>query len=365
MNTNPKINPTLAELLQKYAELILLPDFVKVTPEEIRLSASSALDKPEPNSIIFLNELNALNTVLSVKPKVIVVPQKTPEDMLKSIPSEVIPLLSPNPKLAMALINKDYFSYHRIEGHFDFSDQDIHPTALIHRTAQLGSNIKVGPFAVIGANCKIGKDSLIGSHVVIEADCELGEACVIYSHSTIAWRSQLGNACVVQSGCTIGSDGFGYATDPKGQHHGIPHQGRVILGHHVHVGAGSQIDRGTYGDTVIGDQTKIDNLVHIAHNCKVGRSCLLTAGFLMAGSSEVGDFFVAGGGTVVTGHIKVTDHVQVAGKSVVHKSVDKPGSYGGYPLVPLNEHLKNLASLGKITTIRKDVDTLLKKLGLR
>ncbi|MCO5113503.1 MAG: UDP-3-O-(3-hydroxymyristoyl)glucosamine N-acyltransferase [Bdellovibrionaceae bacterium] len=366
MNVVQKSNPTLSELLEKYSGLITeAPTRKSTSNSDVLLTCASALDQPKPNSIIFLNELQALAEVIQVQPQVIVLPQKTPEDVLSGIPSDIIILLSPNPKLAMALINKEYFSYSRIDGHFDFSESPIHPTAQIHPTAELGQNVHVGPFAVIGADSKIGNNSKIAAHAVIEKDCELGEGCVIFSHTTIGWRSRLGQFCVVQSGCTIGSDGFGYATDEKGQHHGIPHQGRVILGHHVHIGAGTQIDRGTYGDTIIGDQTKIDNLVHIAHNCKIGRSCLLTAGFMMAGSSELGDFFVAGGGTFVTGHIKVTSNVQVAGKSVVHKSVDKSGSYGGYPLVPLKEHLKNLASLGKITTLRKDIDTILKKTGLR
>lgn len=359
--------PTVGELLEKHSQLLSpLPSAPDISAHlATPITGSSAVDKPEANTMIFLSELNLLASILEAQPQVLVLPKKTPEEVLQRIPTDILVLLSPNPKLAMALINKEYFSYDRIEGHFDFAEAEIHPLAQIHPTAQLGSGVKVGPFAIIGAGSQIGDHSQIASHAVIEKDCVLGKGCVIHAHTTIAWRSQLGDHCVVQSGATIGSDGFGYATDERGAHHGIPHQGRVILGNHVHVGAGSQIDRGTYGDTTIGDQTKIDNLVHIAHNCKVGRSCLLTAGFLMAGSSEVGDFFVAGGGSVVTGHIKVTHQVQVAGKSVVHKSITKPGSYGGYPLVPLNEHLKNLASLGKITTMRKDLDSILKKLGLK
>lgn len=361
MTKNP---PLVQELLQQYPELINSSSKLSETQLKTSIPCSSALDKPEEGSIIFLNELRTLSTALESKPLVLVLPHKTPSEVLESISKDIIVLLSPSPKLAMALVNKDHFSYNRINGHFDFSDQDIHPTAIIHPTAELGANVKVGPYAVIGAQCKIADDSHIASHAVLESECIIGKGCQVFSNATIGWKTQMGDFCVVQSGSMIGSDGFGYATDAKGAHHSIPHQGRVVLGHHVHIGAGSQIDRGTYGDTTIGDQTKIDNLVHIAHNCKVGKSCFLTAGFLMAGSSEVGDFFITGGSTVVTGHIKVTNNVQVAGVSVVHKSIDKPGSYGGYPLVPLKEHLKNIASLGKITTFRKDLNKVLKKLGL-
>lgn len=352
--------PTVQDLLKKYPGLISASANISDSQLKASVTKSSALDKPEQGSIIFLNEVSQLQSVIYFKPQILVLPQNTGAEVLKDVPPEILVLLSPSPKLAMALLNKDYFSYNRIDGHFDFAEALIHPTAMIHSTAALGQNVKVGPYAVIGAHVKIGSDTKIASHAVIESESEIGNFCQIFSNTTIGWKSKIGNFCVIQSGSTIGSDGFGYATDEKGAHHSIPHQGRVVLGDHVHVGSGSQIDRGTYGDTVVGEQTKIDNLVHIAHNCKIGKSCFLTAGFMIAGSSEVGDFFIAGGATVVTGHIKVTNNVQVAGVSVVHRSIDKPGSYGGYPLVPLKDHLRNLTSIAKISDLRKQLEKLIK-----
>lgn len=357
--------PTLKELQEKYSELLEFGPKLTDALAQMPISKLSAEDSPERDSIVFLTDLKQLNSVIEAKPKAIVVLQKMGAQATILVPDNIALLLSPNPKLAMAIINKDLWAYNRILAHFTFSESKIHPTAVVHPTAQVAKDVSIGPFTVIGPNTKIASRCLIASHVTIEADCEIGEESQIFSNATIAWKTQMGKGCVVQSNSCIGSDGFGYATDQMGRHFGISHQGGVILKDYVHIGAGTQIDRGTYGHTVIGEQTKIDNLVHIAHNCKIGRSCFLTAGFMMAGSSEIGDFFVTGGGTVVTGHIKVANNVQVAGVSVIHKNVDKPGSYGGYPLVPLKTHLKNLSTYGKIVEIRKDLDFILKKLGLK
>lgn len=360
-------NFSIQTLLQSWPDLIKPSEHFKESQSTTEIEQVCSLQDPQANSIVFISEglsdFNFTNT--SNLPKAVVVPLNTPQDVLTNLAElNIIPLLSPQPKLAMAFVSEKFFTGARIDNHFAFSESHIHPSATIHPSAQLGEGVKVGPNAVIGKDCVIGDFSKIASNVVIESEVTLGKHCQIYPNATLSWGSVLGDYCNVQSNSCVGSDGFGYATSHIGQHFGIPHLGRVRFGNHVHIGAGTQIDRGTYGETSIGDFTKIDNLVHIAHNCKIGKSCLLTAGFMMAGSSEVGNFFVTGGGTVVTGHIKVTDNVQVAGVSVVTKSITKSGKYGGYPLVSLSEHLKITATSGKILEIRKNVSRILKHLKL-
>jgi UDP-3-O-[3-hydroxymyristoyl] glucosamine N-acyltransferase len=356
--------------------LQLWPDLLKpgadLNEDQLSLSIKQvcAFEAPESDSIVFIGDqspdfLTILLANPEKKPMAIVISLNTASNIINElIKNKIIPLLSPNPKLAMALVSSKYFAQTRLDDHFNHSNKDIHPTAIIHSTAKLGKNVKIGPFVVVGANTVIGDNSKIASHVVIEDDATLGLECLIYSHVTIGWQSLLEDNCVVQSHSSIGSDGFGYSTDQRGQHFGIPHLGRVHLAKHVHIGAGVQIDRGTYGETYIGDFTKLDNLVHIAHNCKIGKSCLLTAGFLMAGSSTIGNFFVCGGGTSVTGHISIADNVQLAGLSGVQKSIPKPGKYGGYPVVPLTEHFKTLSSISKLVEFRKDLNKIMKHLKL-
>ncbi len=358
---------SIIELLKCWPEL--LKPSREFSPHELQtvLHQVCSVTAPLPGSIIFISDItdDPLKFMQQDSPKVIVLPLNTSLDLIDSLDKrEILILLSPNPKLAMALVIEKYFLAARVNNHFKFSESNIHTSAIIHKTAKLGQNIKIGPNVVVGANTLIKDFCKIASNVVIEEDVVIGEHCQIHPNVTIGWGSILGQHCWVQSNSCVGSDGFGYATNQIGQHFAIPHIGRVRLGDHVHIGAGTQLDRGTFGETVIGDYTKIDNLVHIAHNCKIGKSCLITGGFMVAGSTEIGNFFVCGGRTTVNGHIKVTDHVQVAGLSVVQKSVSAPGKYGGYPLMSLSQHLKVTATLAKLFEFRKDLNRVMKQLKL-
>ncbi len=371
----------IGELLQNWPDLLALSDPKAITSSDIEVLFISSVENPESKSMVFISEigpflnLKDLNpstqselvlNFLKTPPLVAVLPLNVEPEIINIFNKHsILTLKSPNPKLAMALVSQKYLIHPRINHHFEFSESDIHPTAIIHPSAQVGKSVKIGPYSVVGKNTKVGDFSRIASHVVIESDVEVGTHGQFFSGSIISWGTVMGDHCLIQSNSCIGSDGFGYATDPKGQHFEIPHVGRVRFGHHVHIGAGTQIDRGTYGETYIGDFTKIDNLVHIAHNCKIGKSCLITGGFMVAGSTEIGNFFVCGGRTTVTGHIKITDHVQLAGLSGVQKSVTQSGKYGGHPLIPLNEYLRVLSSSTKILEFRKDISRLMKHLNLK
>lgn len=356
---------SLKEICQEWPDLIKT-SYASESVLKTQIEDICPIESPKPQSLIFISEpTDKMSILFDKSPLTLVLPLNTKEEELKKLnESQITTLLSPNPKLAMALIGQKYLIKPRIQSHFAFGQTQVHPTALIHPSAEISSGCQIGPYSVIGPNCKIGDNSKIASHVTMESNVTLGDSCTIFSHVSLGQDTVMGDFCLVQSQSCIGSDGFGYATSNKGEHFGIPHTGLVRLGNHVHIGAGTQIDRGTFGETVIGDFTKIDNLVHIAHNCKIGKSCLLTAGFLMAGSSEIGNYFVTGGATVVTGHIKITDHVQIAGLSCVQKSITKPGKYGGYPIKPLAEHLKTTATSAKLVEFRKDLNKVLKHLNI-
>lgn len=225
-------------------------------------------------------------------------------------------------------------------------DLPISAGAHIHPTAQIGEGTKVDAGAMIGAFVLVGKNCHIHSGVVIEPYCQIGDRVIL------------------QANCVIGSDGFGYATGPDKVHHKVPHIGKVIIENDVEIGGGTVIDRGTIGETRIGSGTKIDNICHIAHNCQIGKRGLLAAGFMMAGSSTIGDDFMCGGDVVVSDHVTICNSVSIGGRGVVTKNITKPGAYTGYPLEPLRDGLRTLQNLRHLSSIRKNLDLVLNKLNL-
>ncbi|OQW48996.1 MAG: hypothetical protein A4S09_12840 [Proteobacteria bacterium SG_bin7] len=266
-------------------------------------------------------------------------------------------LTSSNPELAMALIVKEFFASKTLST----AGNEIHPSSTISKTARIGKNVGIGAGTVIGDFVQIGDNSQISANCVVEDNVQIGKNCQLYPLVFVARDCELGDGCIIQPHVSIGSQGFGYAHDEVGNHFHKPHLGRVILGKNVEVGAGSQIDRGTIDDTVIGDGTKIDNLCHFGHNAVIGKNCLITAGFISAGSVKVGDNFVCGGRTTIAGHIEVGNNITIAAHSTVGGTTLEAGTYGGYPLVPIATYKKNQASTAFMAEMRKNISRLMKK----
>ncbi len=272
-------------------------------------------------------------------------------------------LSTSNPPLLMARLLKDYFPVQQLKAKFE--GHRIHPTAVIAKTAEIAESAVVGPFAVISEHCRIGANTVIGGHCFISMHAQIGDDCHLHPHVFVAHDVVIQNRVEIQPQSCIGAEGFGYAHDEKGRHERIHHYGRVVIENDVHIGAGVQIDRGTFRDTVIGEGTKIDNQCHFAHNVQIGKFCLIAGGTLFAGSSSIGNHVVVGGSVNLAGHIHVADHTQIAGFSTLGKSVDQPGAYQGYPLQPLTEHKRTMAALLTLPALRKDVLRILKKLNLK
>lgn len=233
---------------------------------------------------------------------------------------------------------------------------EIHPSAYVDPSAQLGPQVKVGPGAFIGAGSSLGARTLVGANTVIENDCQIGEDCIFHPLVFIGAQTQIGHRCEIHPHTTLGADGFGYSPDKAtGKNRKIPQLGKVILGDDIEIGAGCAVDRATLTATVIHSGTKFDNLVHIGHNCEIGSNSLVAAGFMMAGSSKIGSRFITGGNSVVSDHIKITDNVSLGGRSTVTNDIEKPGAYAGYPLEPLKDNLRTLASLLHLTRLRKQL----------
>lgn len=225
----------------------------------------------------------------------------------------------------------------------------VHPTAVVDLTASVGLGVSIGPHCVIGPRVKIGDGCVLTAGVFVGADGAMGRGCLLHPRVTILDRCVLGDGCVLHSGVVIGADGFGYRPDPAGR--GVvkvPHIGRVEIGNGVEIGANSCIDRAKFGSTVIGDGTKIDNLVQIAHNCRIGRCCLIAAGTGIAGSVTVGDGVMMGGQVGIADNLIIGPGARLAAQSGVSKSVEPKGTVFGTPARDLGDFHKESAVLGKL-----------------
>jgi UDP-3-O-[3-hydroxymyristoyl] glucosamine N-acyltransferase len=238
-----------------------------------------------------------------------------------------------DPYIAMARVVARFFAARP-------APRGISPQASIAASATVGANTAIGAFASIGENAVIGDGVVIYPNVTIEADASIGDGTVIYPNVSIYYACKVGRRCVIHSGVVIGSDGYGFATDDAGTHHKIPQVGTVRIEDDVEIGAGTTIDRAALGETVIGEGTKIDNLVQIGHNVKIGRRCLLVAQVGIAGSTVLGESVQVGGQSGFAGHLKIGDRARVYSKSAVFTDVPEGVWVRGIPAVPQREYAR-------------------------
>ncbi len=240
----------------------------------------------------------------------------------------------------------------------DVPPPGVHPTAVVGRGARLGSEISVGPYVVIGDGGVLGDRVVIGAHCVVGAGVRVGDASRLHPHVTLYPGAELGRRVTIHSGARIASDGFGYI-QRGGRHEKIPHVGRCVIGDDVEIGANSTIDRGSIGDTVIGAGTKIDNLVHIAHNCTVGKNCLFAAQVGLAGSVVVEDGVALGGQVGIGDHRTIGAGARLGGQAGVFSDVPAGQTWSGYPARPHREALKAQAAMFRLPLLLKRIERLL------
>ena len=210
-------------------------------------------------------------------------------------------------------------------------ESGIHPSAIVDPEARVADDVAVGPLAVITAGVELGEGVVVGAGSFLDEGVRIGAGTRLFPRVTIHRGTRLGERCVVQSGTVLGSDGFGYATDEAGRHQRVPQRGALVIGNEVEIGANVTIDRGSAGDTRIGEGTKIDNLVHIGHNVQIGRNCLIVAQVGIAGSTVVGDHVVLAGQAGLVGHIRIGDRTRIGAQAGVISDVPADAEYSGYP----------------------------------
>ncbi len=286
----------------------------------------SSLQQTDKHSLSFLAQDKYLSQLADSQVGVILITQ----DKLAYLADkkDCIPLMVQSPYLAYASCSQL----------FDKAIQaNIHPTAIINKTAKIGENVTIGAYSVIGANTQISENTIIENHVAIAENCQIGANAIIKSNVVIAEKSQLGDNVRIHSGASIGSEGFGFAPTANPAEYGwerIAQLGRVIIGNHVRIGANTTIDRGAISDTVIADNVIIDNLVQIAHNVQIGAGTAIASKTGIAGSTKIGKNCIIGGAVGIVGHLEICDNVTITGMSMVSKSITKSGSYSsGMPAI--------------------------------
>lgn len=237
----------------------------------------------------------------------------------------------------------------------------IHPSAVIHETAEIAEGVEIGPNTTIDAYVKIGKNSKIGPNVSIGFGVVIGEECHVFPNSVIRERCILKNRVILQPGVVIGSCGFGYIPDKQGHHIKLEQLGIVILEDDVEIGANTTIDRSRFKATIIRKGAKIDNLVQIAHNVEVGEHNIIAAQTGIAGSSKTGKHVMLGGQVGIVGHVELADHVLVATRGGVSKSL-KAGKYRGSPAIPISEFHRQEVHVRKLEEYVQRLKGLEKKL---
>lgn len=238
----------------------------------------------------------------------------------------------------------------------------IHPSAFIDPLAHVEPGASIAAFVCIGAGARIASGARIAEHCVIGRDASIGSDSRLAPRVTLMDGCHIGERCIVHSGAVIGADGFGFAPH-QGRWEKIEQLGGVCIGNDVEIGANTCIDRGALQDTVIEDGVKLDNLVQIGHNVRVGAHTAMAGCAGVAGSANIGEHCTVGGGAVVLGHLTLADHVHISAASVVTRSILKPGNYTG--LFPIDDNAaweKNAATLKQLHTLRDRLKQLEKSL---
>jgi UDP-3-O-[3-hydroxymyristoyl] glucosamine N-acyltransferase len=234
-----------------------------------------------------------------------------------------------------------------------FEGRGIAKTAVVHRDARLEDGVVVEHGAIVGPRAEIGGGTLIGANVVIGADVRIGRDCSVGPGSSVLY-ALIGDRVILHPGVRIGQDGFGYVQDGKRRHIKVPQTGRVIIQDDVEIGAGSAIDRGAARDTIVGEGTKIDNLVQIGHNAMIGRHCIIVGLCGVAGSAVLGDYVMLGGQAGIADHTKVGEGARVAGGSGVARDVPPGDEWGGTPAMPMRDWVRLFGVVRKVAALRPD-----------
>lgn len=332
-------------------ELAALTDSELIGNPDHLITGVESLESATSEDVSFLANLRYKESMLRSTAGVVFIPPSVDRPTGRNY------LISENPSVAFQKVATLFLSSPYNKTGFI----GIHETAIIHPSAIIGENVLIGPYVTIDHGVKIDDHTQISPHVSIGAGVQIGHHCLIHPHVTIRERSILGNHVVIQPGAVIGSCGFGFSTSADGVHTKLDQLGIVEIEDHVEIGANTTIDRARFKKTLISKGTKVDNLVQIGHNVKLGPHNIIVAQTGISGSAETGRHVILGGQCGVVGHLKIADGTMIASRGGVSKSIPS-GKYSGAPVLPITEYNRQQVHLRKIAEYVKRIEELEKKI---
>lgn len=312
---------------------------------QARFVEATALENAGPSSIAYMDNPRYAEALDTTAAGIVIVSGR----FAARVPDRAVALVCADPYRAFAaVLARLHPMAMRPQSCFDAVG--VSPGALVHPTARIEHGAVIDPGAVVGPHAEIGAGTIVCANAVIGPHCRVGRHCAVSAGATLA-NALVGNRVIIHPGVRVGQDGFGFAMGPRG-HLKVPQVGRVVIQDDVEIGANTTIDRGSGRDTVIGEGTKIDNLVQIAHNVVIGRHCVIVAQVGISGSVTLGDFVVLGGQAAVIGHVTLGAGAQIAATSNVNSDVPPGARWGGTPAKPLREWFREVTALKMLASKR-------------
>ena len=302
----------------------------------ILINSVASLESADQHSISFFNNLKYLELLKKTNAGVVILNRES------LIYHSINAIVVDNPHLYFAKISRLLNPNKQIK-------KEIHQSAIIHPSCKLGKNIYIGPNVVIDENVVLNDGVMIYAGSIIESNCSIGSLSIVHSNVVLKENTLIGKNCILHSGCIIGAEGFGYVKDNK-EWLAIPQVGRVVLGDNVDIGSNSTIDRGALDDTMISNGVKIDNLVQIGHNCRIGENTIIAGCVGIAGSAKIGKNCAIGGAAMILGHLSIVDDVTISPGSMITRSIKTSGTYTA--LMPFQEHDVWLKTAAKIRRLK-------------
>jgi UDP-3-O-[3-hydroxymyristoyl] glucosamine N-acyltransferase len=271
-------------------------------------------------------------------------------------PSQRTVIRAPEPRTAFARAMSRFYPTLEIQ-------PGVHPTAVVAKDVEMGAMVYVGPHAVVGEGTRLGVAASIGAGCYVGKRVLVGEGCVLHPNVTVYDNVDIGRGSILHSGCVIGADGFGYVMEHE-RWHKFPQVGRVEIGDFVEIGANSCVDRAALGVTSIGEGTKLDNMVHVAHNCRIGCHVVVAAQTGFSGGVTVGDYAVVGGQVGIGDKARIESRAVLgSGCGVLTSKIVRSGeTVWGTPARPLKQHLEQLANLARLPELRREVADIKRRL---
>ena len=301
---------------------------IEFNAQDLEVVAINTLQDAKENELSFFNDAKHIDSLKTTKACAVLIKQ----EHAHMLPSRCIALVCKDPYLSLAYASK-YFAH---KPNIDSTDVNIGKECNIDKSVVFGSNVEIEDGATIMAHCYIGDG------------VKIGRDTLIYPNVTIYHGCKIGDECTIHSGSVIGSDGFGFAHTKDGSHVKIYQNGIVVLQNRVEIGANCTIDRAVFGATIISEGSKLDNLIQIAHNCKIGANTLIASQVGLAGSTTLGQNVVMGGQSATAGHLSVGDFSTIAGKAGVTKSLEGKKTYAGFPAVEISVWRRIQATLSRL-----------------